>query len=248
MYWLRSLYFLILSPWMLIQAVYVRIRTPRLPEPEGTRIFNPDGEGSSVRIIIVGDSAAAGVGVKVLSSALPGAISAAFEPQTIGWALLASSGLTTKKTIQYLKQESTLLADEEVFYRLQGEKEKNSCILVSLGVNDVIGWCSQKRWARFQAALVNELNRKFSPTRIGLTLIPPLERFPALTWPLSWYLGVRAQNFNKVLERIVSQDEKLFLIKPNLEANFEHFASDGFHPGEKGYQLWADAFVKHFKN
>ena len=53
---------LMLSPLLVTQAVMTRARLPRLPEPEGPR-SGVTGQGGPLRLLICGDSSAAGVGV-----------------------------------------------------------------------------------------------------------------------------------------------------------------------------------------
>lgn len=60
-----------LIPALIIQGKKVKKNTPRLPEPEGVR-EGITGQGKKLSILILGDSAAAGVGVKTQEDALLG--------------------------------------------------------------------------------------------------------------------------------------------------------------------------------
>jgi hypothetical protein len=53
---------LVLSPVLVAQAIATRARLPRLPEPAGPR-QGVAGRGTPLRLLITGDSSAAGVGV-----------------------------------------------------------------------------------------------------------------------------------------------------------------------------------------
>ena len=57
-----------LGPVLLAQGHYVRRVTPRLPEPEGLR-QGVEGSGPPLRLLILGDSSAAGVGVATQAEA-----------------------------------------------------------------------------------------------------------------------------------------------------------------------------------
>ncbi len=61
----------VLLPVLLGQAVYLRKNVVKLPEPEGARI-GVLGEGPLLRLLILGDSSAAGVGVETQADALLG--------------------------------------------------------------------------------------------------------------------------------------------------------------------------------
>ena len=60
-----------LAPVIIAQGLYVRRVTPRLPEPEGER-SGVNGAGPPLSLLILGDSAAAGVGVATQDQALSG--------------------------------------------------------------------------------------------------------------------------------------------------------------------------------
>ena len=60
---------LLLSPVLVAQAVVTRGRMPRLPEAAGPR-QGEVGSGPLLRLLIVGDSSAAGVGVAQQRDAL----------------------------------------------------------------------------------------------------------------------------------------------------------------------------------
>ena len=57
-----------LAPLLILQGLYVRRVTPKLPEPLGKR-SGVHGTGPRLRLLILGDSAAAGVGVSTQSQA-----------------------------------------------------------------------------------------------------------------------------------------------------------------------------------
>ena len=70
--WLK-LSTLFLLPVLFIQGHKVRKNTPRLAEAKGEREGRA-GQGKSLSLLILGDSAAAGVGVENQKDALSGAI------------------------------------------------------------------------------------------------------------------------------------------------------------------------------
>ena len=62
---------LALAPLLFAQGVYVRRVTPRLPEAPGER-SGVSGGGPALKLLILGDSAAAGVGASSQATALAG--------------------------------------------------------------------------------------------------------------------------------------------------------------------------------
>ena len=87
---------LALSPVLVAQGVYTRLRTPRLPEATGPR-SGVVGSGPMLRLLVLGDSSAAGVGVGLQRDALAGPLARALARQShlqVHWQLLARTGLT----------------------------------------------------------------------------------------------------------------------------------------------------------
>src|SRR5882757_272104 len=94
-----------LGPVLLAQGRYVRRVTPRLPEPEGLR-QGIEGSGPLLRLLILGDSSAAGVGVATQAEALSGRLVAALATTfRVSWKLVATSGLTSAEVLKLLEAE-----------------------------------------------------------------------------------------------------------------------------------------------
>jgi lysophospholipase L1-like esterase len=154
---------------LLAQGRHVRRTVRVLPEPEGRREGDA-GSGPLLRLLIAGDSAAAGVGAPTQGEALSGQLAVSLAPAfRVQWKLLAFTGATTADLIDRLQQ--TPAAELDV-------------VVTSLGVNDVTGRRSLDDWRRQQGQLVALLRDKFAARRILLSGLPPMHRFPALPQPL----------------------------------------------------------------
>ena len=94
---------LALSPLLVLQAVRTRSRVPRLPEAAGARA-GAHGEGDArLRLLIAGDSSAAGVGVATQDDALAGQLLPLLAQRCaarVHWVLQARTGLTTEQTLR----------------------------------------------------------------------------------------------------------------------------------------------------
>ena len=214
-----------LGPLLLAQGRQVRRTVPELPEPEGAR----EGEGGSgprLRLLIVGDSAAAGVGARTQDEALSGQLAVALAPTfRLRWKLLAFTGATTADMLARLQQMPT---------------EQHDVVITSLGVNDVTGRRSLVEWRRQQGELVELLAGRFGARHVLLSGLPPMHRFPALPQPLRWYIGSRARDFDRVLAEVAaSRPGCEFLALGHEMMDVSAMASDGFHPGPPIYALWA---------
>ena len=216
---------LTLGPLLLVQGLRVRRTVPELPEPAGARC-GVLGSGPRLRLLIVGDSAAAGVGARTQDDALSGQLAVALAPTfRVQWTLLAFTGATTPDMLARLRQTPV---------------ETFDVVITSLGVNDVTGRRSLADWRRGQGELVELLARRFGARHVLLSGLPPMHRFPALPQPLRWYVGSRARDFNRILADLAGKRPGCeFLALGHEMMDVSAMASDGFHPGPPIYALWA---------
>lgn len=223
---LHRLLLIPLAPILLLEGKYVRAVTPRLPEPSGDR-SGETGLGSTLEILIIGDSAAAGVGAQTQHEALSGQLVQRLATHyTVHWTLEA---LTGRKIGDYLPPHDAVLPDRTP-----------DVILVSLGVNDVTSSISAKRWLDQVESLLALLRQRYQPKLILFTDVPPMDHFPALPQPLRWYLGARARSFNNGLGRLFRRRRDEQRVSVLFENDPAMMASDGFHPGPAGYRVWAN--------
>lgn len=226
-----SLATLALAPVLIWQGRRVRARTLRLPEPEGDR-QGQLGEGKPLNLWVIGDSAAAGVGVDNQHQALIGQLTAqCAEHFHIRWQLHAQTGRTTHDMTAALGKMAPQAVD---------------VVLVSLGVNDVTANTSARAFRRDCMALIERLKTQFSARHILFSAIPPMQQFPALPHPLRWFLGMRAELLNNTLHSVCRSQGCVYL-KLALPAAPQWFARDGFHPGAPLYREWAKQAAVHIK-
>ena len=218
-----------LGPLLLLQGRHVRRVTPVLPEPPGPREGRA-GRGAPLRLLILGDSAAAGVGAATQDGALSGRLVAALAPRfDLRWKLVARTGATTDDTLQTLAAMTRTPFD---------------VVVTSLGVNDVTGGCSPGRWIAAQARLVALLRQEFGANRILLSALPPMHLFPALPQPLRAYLGAQALHYNAALRTFAQTTSGCTWVPLDLKQDRAHMASDGFHPGPAIYAAWAERLAQ----
>ncbi|OTG79468.1 lipase [Acinetobacter sp. ANC 5054] len=215
-----------LIPALVIQGRRVKKNTLRLPEPEGLR-EGQTGTGKPLSILIVGDSAAAGVGVDTQQDALLGAVIDALKMDyAIDWKLHAKSGDGTGQIIKNIK---TL------------QNRHYDVVLTSVGVNDVTKLMPAKVWMKKQHDLYRLIQQKFSPKLVIAAGVPPMQMFPALPNPLSWLFGQYAKQMNAELAKLVKARANMQWIEydmPKYQALNLEMAADGFHPSKEIYQIW----------
>ncbi|MEL6617594.1 MAG: SGNH/GDSL hydrolase family protein [Pseudomonadota bacterium] len=213
-----------LLPVLGAQALWVVSRAMRLPEAAGAR-SGAVGQGKPLRLLIVGDSSAAGVGVPDQQMALAGRLSSRLaKTRRVEWQVLAASGGTAASTLRLMREAPGMQADVAV---------------VALGVNDTKNGVPIARWRARYAGLMDLLQDRFGVEQIIASGLPPLGRFPLLPQPLRGVLGRRAVRFDQVLEQLCEQTAAATFVPLDLEMNTDQMAPDGFHPGPDIYDAWA---------
>lgn len=217
---------LALGPVLLPQARWLRRTALRLPEAAGAR-EGQVGEGEPLlRVLVVGDSSAAGVGAvdqaqalalplaKLLSQRLGGAV---------GWQLVAQSGVNTA--------EARMLV-------AQSELQQANVVVTALGVNDVSSQTGASRFAQELSRLWADLQQRSGARWAVVSGVPPMHVFPAIPQPLRWYLGRYAAWLDAAGRRWTEQ-QGLGYCAVDWPAEEGCVAADGFHPGPALYPKWA---------
>lgn len=219
---------LVLLPVLLAQALYVSTSTRKLPEASGPR-SGEAGTGAPLRLLILGDSSAAGVGAAHQDQALSGQlVSRLAQRHLVTWRLEAKTGNTTKDALAHLDRMTSEAFDLAV---------------VALGVNDVIRAVPLELWLNRQKTLINRLKTEFGVTQIFLSGLPPIGAFPLLPHPLRWILGRQAKRFDQHLRGFAVASEGVTVTPLEFDLSVDYMAEDGFHPGPEVYSEWADMLV-----
>jgi lysophospholipase L1-like esterase len=227
--WERHLWLTILGPLLWLEGKYVRHVTPQLPEPPGAR-EGTTGQGPLLRLLIAGDSAAAGVGAASQDDALSGRLVERLRPHfTVEWRLLAINGLDSPGLVKLLEEAPA---------------DRFDVVVLSIGVNDVTSLRSPSQWLQWQDQLANVIQSRFKPQLLIHSAIPPMHGFTALPQPLRWFMGRWATEMNRRLDVRLSGKTERIQHWPFREAATEGLAADGFHPGPVGYDIWAEGLSK----
>lgn len=222
---------LILSPVLLVQAVQVRLRALQLPEPDGPRT-GLAGAGPLLRVLIAGDSSAAGVGVEHQDQALSGQLVQALAADfTVQWRLEAKTGATTAQALASLQALDTGPFDVAV---------------TALGVNDVTRQVPLRRWLADQARIADLLVNQMQVRVHWRSGLPPMSRFPLLPWPLRDVLGAQARAYDAGLAAAsVGALRHMPFDESRLDPSM--MARDGFHPGAPVYAAWAQELAAEIR-
>jgi len=225
-----------LAPVLVAQGRWVRARALRLPEAAGPRQGMAGRGRPRWRLLVLGDSSGAGVGVAHQRQALAQPLAEALARRLgvpIGWQLVATTGHTTADALQALRHATLQPAD---------------LLVTALGVNDTVGQVSVRRWLAQLDELVALATQRAG---VRLTLhsgLPPMHRFPLLPQPLRAVLGGDARRLDRALQvHVAGRPDRLHVPLPEVGGPLHEggwVAEDGFHPGPRGYQAWAHGLAE----
>lgn len=222
-----------LAPLLVAQALATRRRASVLPEAEGEREGAIGAaSASTLRVLVAGDSSAAGVGVARQEQAVIGHLARTLHRLTgrrVEWALRARTGLTTRGVHDLLVKAAPFAADVAV---------------VISGVNDVVGQVTTRRAVRDRAALADWLLAA-GVGHVVFAPLPPVHRFPLLPEPLRRVLGGDARRHDAALARWAAMRSDVSHAVFALEIDASGMAGDGFHPGEPVYRVCGEALAAH---
>lgn len=217
-----------LMPLLIAQAIYARARAIELPEPAGDR-RGVIGSGPSLRILIIGDSSALGVGVERQDEALLGQVTQRLSRYaTIEFELIARIGAKTSEVLTWL---DTL------------PRHKYDVVITALGVNDVTKGVSLRRWLHQQNTLMDRLIADFGARRVIVSGLPPVSQFPLLPQPLRWVLGRQAARFDRSLGVLVGRRVNCVHVRADMTLDRDNMSADGYHPGPVVYARWGEKVV-----
>jgi lysophospholipase L1-like esterase len=222
-----------LSPLMR-QARRVRKRTPALPEAFGERSGLEGAADATyvVRLLVVGDSTAAGVGVTYMCDALPpqlAAMVAARRGCTVAWTVSARTGATASFAADELVAAAPLEQDIAV---------------VLVGVNDIVKMTPRQVWRASMDRLVDALQMHVRPGgRIVLAGLPNLGKFRIFPQPLRAVLGWHGRALDREGRQIAMRRPEVMRVAMPPVSWPEMFAEDRFHPNAAAYRALAAHFA-----
>lgn len=221
---------LALLPVLLPQALWTRRTAVRLPPAAGAQSGLVGTAGQSpLRLLLLGESTVAGVGVELQESALAGQLAQALSVQLqrpVAWRACGENGITAAQACQRLLPQALA--------------EPADLAVLVFGVNDTTHLSSLQAWDASLRLLSRSLVA--GGCRVVFTGVPPIEHFRALPWLLRKLLGWRASLMDRHL-RQVCQAEGVGYQRLALEFAAAYLARDGYHPSALGYRVWGESLA-----
>lgn len=233
-YILSGIILLPFAPFLYLQGQRVRRKIGRLPDAQGETI-GKHGDGESfVKLLVIGESTAAGVGARTHETALAGQF-ARFLSEKVGksvhWQVIGRSGITVKETIH------------ELVPKIPGERF--DYILVALCGNEVLKLRSPRTFRRDMIKLLGILQEKNEGASFFITNAPAVRLSPVLPQPIKFILGSLSALHDSNAKEFTAKMKNVFYFHQPQEVP-EDFFADGIHPSEKGYTAWSKRMIEFF--
>ena len=139
----------------------------------------------------------------------------------VEWKAFGHIGITTEKFLQRY-QNGLPEADPD-------------WIIISLGVNDITGLATTRRWVEGLSELMHRCRKKYPRASIALAGIPPLGVFPVLPEPMRTLIGRRGESFDKLGRSMADTLDRVVHVPIEFNPGSGRFSADGFHPSEESY-------------
>ena len=223
----------LLGPMLYLQARRLRRAALELPEPDGERSGVVGAGRVRFRVLVVGDSSAAGVGARTQDEALAIPLASNLSQQLGGavrWQLVAESGRTSP-TLLELAQEARL--------------DPADSAVVIVGVNDVTKEVGLKRALRSRAELAALLRERAGVRHVAFAALPEMEILPAVPNPLAWYIGQASRRNNRAQARWARSQPGCAHVAMDGVVDASAFCEDGFHPAPALYARVAERLAEH---
>ena len=201
---------------------------PRLPLPGDSPFGICKGKDKEFKILGLGESPMAGVGIAKHSLTLTGLTAVKLNKLlgcSVKWEILAESGLSLKN-----------------LNKLIGEQlgKNSNLVLVSMGGNDVFQLTPPWVWKNNINTCVKLLYEKENKPLILFSPVPPVGRFPAIPNPLRIMFSFWGLLLQASLDQTINSMDNAYLLDERFPEGKEYYLEDGIHPSPLAYDPWSE--------
>jgi lysophospholipase L1-like esterase len=221
------------APVVVPQARRLRRSTVHLPDaalPWEGEFAGPVRAGvRALRLLVLGDSTAAGVGVDSQIDGLPGRLAITLAERLgrgVAWRAVGENGATTHDLLERFVGEAFI--------------EPFDLLFLSIGANDALGVRSAAAYARDLRRILNLASRAQPDATVLVSSMPLFGDFDLLPEPLRGALFRHARNLERAGRAVTATDPRWIMSSQPPPYAEGFFADDEFHPSATGYRDWAD--------
>ncbi|WP_265516290.1 SGNH/GDSL hydrolase family protein [Nitratireductor luteus] len=218
------------------QGIGVRLRTPRMLPPQGRVRHRIDGAEPAVRLLVIGDSSVAGVGIADTSHGLPSQLArlvALRHERAVVWRAAGFNSATAGQVRDFVVPN---LADEHWTH-----------IVIAVGTNDAKNFHRVKRFKREFGGLLYALRAKWPEALIVWSPVVDMRRMPALPPALGRILEIRASLINHMGTQLCEERGVVPATRLPIDDPDAGFSDDGFHASADGYRAWAEHLLYYMQ-
>jgi lysophospholipase L1-like esterase len=118
-------------------------------------------------------------------------------------------------------------------------------VTVGIGINDIGHGLTLEQFSKNYEEIISTLKQK-THAQIVVTNIPDISTAPRIPGPMRSEYQRQIVQFSERLGEIASRHgvtvfDVHTITKAELPSHPEYFSADGFHPSDKGYELWASS-------
>lgn len=233
-----------LLPIMYWQGKKIRASVPSLPEATGIEGFVDVKSDRTMRILAIGESTIAGVGVATHEDGFTAAFANELATRlhvNVYWKVYARGGYTIQKVTDKIVPKIT-------------ERDVD-LIVIGTGGNDAFTLNTPKKWHKSVIQLIDNLQIRFGDTPIAFANVPPIKEFPAFTPLIKFTIGNLGEILGEVLDKAIDNRLNIYFNAEKItlkdwskrydyQGTAKDYFSDGVHPSKLTYQTWGKDFAR----
>lgn len=202
-----------------------------------TRVDVPGG-AAPLRLVVLGDSLAAGVGSPTVDGSLPALIAERVAPALGRPVLVTGHGVSGARTDDTLSEQVPLLAGTPA-----------DVVVIVVGSNDVTHVTPPWVLRRQTSELLDEAREAAAGAPVVLAGIPLFGGADRLPLPLRWVVMAYAKPLRGTQREAAVEAEGVRYVdiardaSPRFRGVPDAMSADGYHPSPVGYGFWADAIA-----
>lgn len=216
------------GPVVIPQGRRLRRSVPHVPDAALPWAGELDGP-RALRVLVLGDSTAAGVGAATQHEALPGRLARALHDRTgrgIRWRAVGENGARSSDLVARFLDEALA--------------EPVDLLFLTIGANDAMGMRSPAAFRRDVARVLAAVDERNPCVFVLMSSLPVFGRFALLPQPLRTALYRHSLALEGAVRSLIEARPRSVMSTdpPPYAADF--WADDLFHPGPSGYRDWAE--------
>lgn len=220
------------TPVVIAQGRAVRRTTIGLPPATGpSTVEAATGfAGTPIRMLVLGDSTVAGIGVGTHVEGLTGALARQLAHRVgrpVSATAIGRGGATSADLVAEFVDDAVAAGPWDA-------------VFLSIGANDAMTARSRGAFVRDLGTVLDRLAAGSPDAVVMISSLPAFRLFELLPQPLRWNLDLHARSLEAAARRFAGRRARTWMTPPVPGYGPDFFAADRFHPGVVGYAAWGE--------